>query len=95
MATEINNNVNLSRFGPAKTGAQEARSERREARQEEDSVAISADARTIERVSVAIQQTPAFDTEKVERITQAIRDGQYPVNAQRIAEKFLELEGQL
>ena len=35
---------------------------------------------------------PDFDADKVERIKQAIRDGQYPLDSQRIAESFLALE---
>ena len=35
---------------------------------------------------------PDFDSEKVERIKQAIRDGNYPLDAQRIAESFVSLE---
>ena len=35
---------------------------------------------------------PDFDTEKVERIKQAIREGNYPLDSRRIAESFLALE---
>ncbi len=35
---------------------------------------------------------PAFDREKVESIKQAIQDGNYPMNARRIAESFLAIE---
>jgi flagellar biosynthesis anti-sigma factor FlgM len=36
--------------------------------------------------------SPAFDEEKVNRIKQAIRDGQYPLDSKRIAESFVALE---
>ncbi len=36
--------------------------------------------------------SPAFDQKKVNRIKQAIRDGQYPLDSKRIAESFLALE---
>jgi len=32
---------------------------------------------------------PAFDTEKVQRMAQAIRDGQFKVNPERIADKLI------
>lgn len=32
---------------------------------------------------------PSFDTAKVERITQAIRDGKFTVNAEAIADKLI------
>lgn len=35
---------------------------------------------------------PAFDREKVESIKQAIKDGNYPMNARRIAESFVAIE---
>jgi negative regulator of flagellin synthesis FlgM len=35
------------------------------------------------------QADPAFDTKKVERIAQAIRDGQFQVNAEAIADKLI------
>jgi negative regulator of flagellin synthesis FlgM len=36
--------------------------------------------------------TPPVNTERVERIKQAIRDGQYTVNAEKVADKLLEIE---
>jgi negative regulator of flagellin synthesis FlgM len=33
---------------------------------------------------------PAFDTAKVDRIAQAIRDGKFEVNAEAIADKLIE-----
>jgi negative regulator of flagellin synthesis FlgM len=35
---------------------------------------------------------PSFDREKVEAIKQALRDGNYPMNARRIAESFVAVE---
>ena len=35
---------------------------------------------------------PDFDADKVERIKQAIRDGNYPLDSRRIAESFVALE---
>ena len=33
-----------------------------------------------------------FDSEKVERIKQALSDGNYPIDARKIAEGFAEIE---
>lgn len=38
---------------------------------------------------------PAFDTAKVERIAQAIRDGQFEVNHEAIADKLIENAAEL
>ena len=35
---------------------------------------------------------PAFDRDKVDSIKQAIKDGNYPLNARRIAESFVSIE---
>jgi negative regulator of flagellin synthesis FlgM len=35
---------------------------------------------------------PSFDRDKVESIKQALRDGNYPMNARRIAESFVAIE---
>ncbi|MDP3225290.1 MAG: flagellar biosynthesis anti-sigma factor FlgM [Rubrivivax sp.] len=36
-----------------------------------------------------VSSDPTFDTAKVERIAQAIRDGQFKVNAEAIADKLI------
>jgi negative regulator of flagellin synthesis FlgM len=35
---------------------------------------------------------PAFDRQKVDAIKEAIKDGNYPLNAKRIAESFVAIE---
>ncbi len=58
----------------------------------------SARASTSERlqaVSAAIEQAPDVDMERVEAIRQSIAEGNYPIDADRIASKFIELEGLL
>lgn len=41
-------------------------------------------------VLAAAEADPAFDTAKVERIAQAIRDGKFEVNADAIADKLIQ-----
>lgn len=64
-----------------------------ESRQEE--VRISEDAQAIERLAREVRSAESFDEQRVKDITQAISEGRYPVDNQRVAEKFLELESQL
>ncbi len=46
-------------------------------------------------LEAAIAATPNLDSARVDSIKQAIKDGQYPVDPERIAEKFMQLEGLL
>lgn len=55
------------------------------ARPGEDSVALS-------NVAAKAMAEPDFDRAKVESIKQAIAQGQYPLDAQRIAESFVAIE---
>lgn len=67
-------------------------------RSAEDAGGESARSSTSERlqaVSAAIEQAPDVDMERVEAIRQSIAEGNYPIDADRIASKFIELEGLL
>lgn len=48
-------------------------------------VAISPEASMLSSASA----DPSFDTEKVERLAQAIRDGKFQVNSEKIADKLI------
>jgi len=50
------------------------------------------DAVQLSNISSRTMAEPDFDRVKVESIKQAIQDGQYPLNARRIAESFHALE---
>ncbi len=58
-----------------------------------DTVSLSAGVERLQKIEVAMasDSTP-FDRDKVESIKQRIAEGEYVINADRIAEKFLETE---
>jgi negative regulator of flagellin synthesis FlgM len=56
-------------------------------------IAIASEKRLAMEARIA--QTPNVDMERVARIKTAIARGEYPVDTDRIAEKFVELEGLL
>ena len=98
MPTEINNRGGLKLDKQVDSGkaressAGNADAKANNLRSQREDVEISRDA---QRLSVTINDTPAFDSDRVEQITRAIRDGAYPVNPDRIAQKFIELEAKL
>jgi negative regulator of flagellin synthesis FlgM len=61
----------------------------------QDSVELSRDARTLRKLQQRLEAQDSFDEARVEQIKSAIRDGEYPIDNKRLAEKFYELENQL
>jgi len=60
-----------------------------------DSVQISADANSVRNLANKLEQQESFDEVRVAEIRQAISEGNYPIDNQRLAENFLALESQL
>ena len=59
-----------------------------------DSVELSADAAALKEVSLQNNVQP-FDESRVEAIRQAISEGRYHVDPERLAENFTRLESQI
>ena len=104
MAIEFNNNSlgPLSQSGgkaAQQTAADDAAKARAQAKardaRAEDSVEISADANSLRAMQARLERQESFDEARVAEIKQAIADGQYPIDNQRLAEKFLQLESTL
>ena len=103
MSIEVNNSnagqdrsIELNR---AKTKA-DARPERRadaktEVAGDVDSVEISRDAHSLRQLQTRLEQHDSFDQARVDAIREAIRDGRYPIDHERLANRFLELEKHL
>lgn len=58
----------------------------------DEQVQLSSQASTMQRVEAKIQSMPDVDMDKVERIKQQIANGEFAVNADRIAGKLLQEE---
>jgi negative regulator of flagellin synthesis FlgM len=50
------------------------------------------DTLSLSNIAQKAMQEPGFDRAKVDAIKQAIQDGQYPLDARRIAESFVAIE---
>lgn len=60
-----------------------------------DTVEITAAAQDIKSATVAGASAPVVNEDRVAAIKAAVQAGSYQVNAERVAEKMLQFEGQL
>jgi negative regulator of flagellin synthesis FlgM len=103
MAIDINNGLGpLAQRGNKAADRAEAEQSSRskdrgvdKAPQGQDSVKISEDANSMRAMQARLERQESFDEARVAEIRQAISDGNYPIDNQRLAEKFLELESKL
>ena len=61
----------------------------------DDQVRLSDEAQTLKRLQDSIADLPAFDNDRVESIREAIAEGRYHVDPERLAERFVALESEL
>ena len=60
-----------------------------------DAVTLSSDASKIISIEAKLKHLPEVDEARVERIRTAVANGDYHIDPRRVAQKFLELDGQL
>jgi len=58
----------------------------------DDSVQITDGASRMQEAQSKLAKEPAFDQAKVDRIKQLLSDGEYAVDAQKVADRFMALE---
>lgn len=66
-----------------------------QARAAEDMVRISPQAAQMKALESKLAKQPEVDSERVQTIRKAIAEGRYPVDAERLAQKLLDLDAQL
>lgn len=57
-----------------------------------DTVQLSEAAKALQNVEKKLADTPEVDSARVEKLKQAIESGNYQINAERIAERFLSID---
>ncbi|MBV1873248.1 MAG: flagellar biosynthesis anti-sigma factor FlgM [Gammaproteobacteria bacterium] len=65
------------------------------AQQKSVSVSISAEAKNLDSIEKQVKSSSSFDKEKVATIKQALQDGNYTINFEKVAEKLLNHESLL
>lgn len=60
-----------------------------------DTVTITDTAAKLSRLEAGLAELPVVDTQRVEAIQQALANGNYEINAERIADKLLRMERDL
>lgn len=63
-----------------------------EATSEETGVTLSSNATAMKQLTQTLASSPSFDQGKVDQIKQLIANGQYAIDPQKIAQKFMEME---
>ena len=90
-----NASKDVAKEAAKKDAANADRAAKAQAEQEAAQVKLSEEAQSLQRVQEALEREDSFDEQRVEEIKRAISEGQYPIDNDRLARRFLDLEAQL
>lgn len=87
-------NLNTSTNKPNLRPSGQQTSDTSQVRKQADSVSLSQSARALQALGQQDNQTQGIDQARVEQLKQAIDDGSYQVDSQRVANKMIEFDRQ-
>lgn len=79
----------VSQLQNEQAGGVEPRAQKTEATQNADNIVLSQKARLMQKASQVIAETPDVRQEKVEPLKEAVDQGSYPFNAQKVANSMI------
>lgn len=85
---------NTERSGPSQSGASVDTSKANTSSSAGESVQLSPEAQRLQQASEQLSSQPSVDQERVAKLRQAIADGSYQIDSQRVAAKLLAFETQ-
>ena len=89
---QVNTNKTAQRERPESPAQQGPQNERNAPAAERTNVSLSDNARNLSAIESALQQQPDVDDSNVERIRQALEDGSFQVDAEKVAQKMLDMD---
>lgn len=89
------NTLNIVREAKPEVAAAKQQTAQRSAEVTDLPVKVSAAAKEMAQAVKQIANDEAFDQKKVDRIRKDILEGRFPINEERLARKFMELENEL
>lgn len=99
MTNPVNNSSRISSGQPTAVSNQPVRGDKASPEAKQPSQVSTADASTessrLQQLREKINSTPDVDMNRVEQIKQALAEGRLPLDSQRVAQKFADLEGLL
>jgi len=88
-------NSNTERTQPNKANAENSSTSRTSTGGTEDTVSLSQESQQVSGLQQQLKDSPAIDQAKVDSIKQEIANGNYPLDAEKIAVNLINLEQSL
>ena len=93
-ATAVGNNVGGAEVAPSSANATNPQAQNA-GQTATDQITITTSAVNMQKAESALKAVPVVDTDRVEQLRLAIKNGEYEVDPAKIAEKFISLESSL